>query len=187
MMGITSGRPFAKYSQCRQHKQGGIVLILALVLLVIISTVAVLAVRGAISGEQVSNNLRGNAVATQAAETGLRFCENNVIAGSAPVLLLPLANTTGVPDMWATRANWTVANTTTVTTAVANSTDAAGRTMATRPVCMVEEMRLRLSPDNSSAAAYLITARGFSQDYQINGTGLVTSGSEVWMQSVLRY
>jgi type IV pilus assembly protein PilX len=171
----------------RRKKQGGVVLILALILLVIISTVAILAVRGAISGEQVSNNLRVNAVATQAAETGLRYCENNVLAGLAPVLLLPLTNTTGIPSVWSSRANWTAANISTVTTAVANSADSAGRTMSTRPVCMAEEMRLPTSDQNSAGAAYLITSRGFSQDYQANSSGVATSGSEVWMQSILRY
>lgn len=173
-------------SKAGGQKQQGIVLILALILLVVISTAAVLAVRSSISGEQVSNNLRVNAVATQAAETGLRYCENLVLAGGAPVILLPLTGGVGPPTAWTNRANWTSANTSTVSTDVANSTNAAGRTMSTRPICMVEEMRLAPS-DMINGAAYLITARGFSQDYQTNASGLVTAGSEVWLQSILRY
>lgn len=168
-------------------RQGGIVLIMALILLVVISTVAVLAVKNAMSGEQVSNNLRINAVATQAAETGLRYCENLVLAGGAPVILFPISGGTAPPTFWATRTNWTAANTTTATVAVADSTDTAGRTSAVRPMCMVEEMRLATTELNPAGAAYLVTARGFSQDYQTNADGLVIAGSEVWMQSILRY
>ena len=175
-----------KVPVCSQKKHHGIVLILALILLVVISTAAVLAVRGVISGEKVSNNLRINAVATQAAETGLRYCENLLLAGGAPVILMPLTAGVPMPSTWKTRANWTGANVSVVSTDVANSSDSAGRTMTTRPLCMVEEMRLAPS-DMATGAAYLITSRGFSQDYQTNSTGLATAGSEVWMQSILRY
>ena len=171
---------------CRKKKQDGIVLILALILLVVISTAAVLAVRGAISGEKVSNNLRVSAVATQAAETGLRYCENLLLAGGAPVILMPLTAGVPMPTTWKTRANWTGGNISTVSADVANSSDSAGRTMTKRPLCMVEEMRLAPS-EMATGTAYLITSRGFSQDYQTNSNGLVTAGSEVWMQSILRY
>lgn len=160
---------------------------MALILLVVISITAVLAVKGAMSGEQVSNNLRVSAVATQSAETALRFCEDKVTKGGATVLLLPLSNTTGIPSMWSSRSNWTATNVITVDANVADSSDAAGRTTATRAICMIEEMRLPVLNTTGTAANYLITARGFSQDYQANSGGSILAGSEVWMQSTLRY
>ena len=171
----------------RRQSQSGVVLILALILLVVISGVAVLSVRGAMSGEQVSNNIRVNTVATQASETALRYCENAVLAGGAPVQLLPLGSTPGVPpSRWATRSNWTTATVIIVPTAVLDSADSAGRTTAKAPMCMVEEMRLT-NISVTQAANYLVTSRGFSQDYTTAANGSVLSGSEVWMQSYLRY
>ncbi|MES2412332.1 MAG: hypothetical protein V4614_00925 [Pseudomonadota bacterium] len=178
----------ARMGRSGLRRQGGIVLIMALILLVVISTTAVLAVKGAMSGEQVSNNIRVNMVATQSAETALRYCENLVIAGGAPVLLLPLSNATGIPSVWSTRSNWTATNIITVPTDVVDSSDSAGRTTAVVPLCMVEEMRLPVLTTSGYAANYLITSRGFSQDYRTASTnGAVLAGSEVWMQSVLRY
>lgn len=174
------GRGFSRY------RQNGIVLIMALILLVIISMTAVLAVKGAMSGEQVSNNLRVGAVAAQNAEVGLRYCENLVMAGSAPVLLLP-DDITMTPTRWATRSNWTTTNIITVPSGVADSSDSAGRTMATPAICMVEAMKVPILNTTGLSANYLITSRGFSQDYRTASNGSVLAGSEVWMQSVLRY
>lgn len=178
----------ARYSKKRQ-REGGIVLVLALVLLVIISMVAIMAVKGSISGEQVSNNIRINTVATQAAETALRYCENQVLNGNPDGLIvnpLPLGESEGMPTLWATRANWAaLANT--ATADVTNSADAAARALGTLPRCMIETYPLRTLQDGPKRDSYLITARGFSPDYAVDGGGQVTSGGEVWLQSILRY
>jgi type IV pilus assembly protein PilX len=176
----------------RQHrKQGGIVLILALILLVVISSVAIFSVRSAISGEQVSNSIRINVAATQAAEIGLRYCENSLLGGNFYFISLPLNEAADpnnpMPTKWRNRANWAT-EAMVVPMFFANSADAGGRTMNNRPMCMSEEMQVQ--PDGTTSpnpATYLITSRGFTQDYQTNGSGVVISGSEVWMQSVLRY
>jgi type IV pilus assembly protein PilX len=168
----------------------GIVLILALILLVIISMVAIMAVKGSISGEQVSNNVRSNAVATQAAETALRYCEQDVLS-AAPVLVvndIPLGATQDFPNLWATRANWinpALANTATV--AITISTDAAGRTLTTLPRCMIERYQILALPGENPREAYVITSLGFSPDYATNAGGQVISGGEAWLQSILRY
>lgn len=172
----------------RAKEERGIVLVLALILLVIISMVAIMSVKGSISGEQVSNNLRSNAVATQAAETALRFCENEVLSGVTTLVIndLPVAGTETIPNLWATRANWTAAMANTATAAITNSTDAAGRTLNTLPQCMIEKYPLVTLQGAPPRDSYLITARGFSPDYAVNG-GQVISGGEVWLQSILRY
>ena len=64
-----------------RSRQQGVVLALALILLTVVSLVAIYTLRGTITGEQVSKNLRSNAVATQAAETALRICEDAVRIG----------------------------------------------------------------------------------------------------------
>lgn len=59
----------------RQHRQNGVVLIIALILLVVISLLAVTSLRGAGSAESISGNVRTTELATQAAEIALRHCE----------------------------------------------------------------------------------------------------------------
>lgn len=168
--------------------QQGIVLITALILLVVITLVALLAVQGSISGEQVSRNLRTNAIAAQAAETALRLCEDDVLRVTSTYVInpVPLLGTATFPVLWQTSANWDnplMANT--VTAVFANSTDIAARTLPVLPRCMIEEYRLRTEGD-TARLSYVITARGFSADYRVNGTGQVVSGSSVWLQSILR-
>ncbi|MCK9514485.1 MAG: PilX N-terminal domain-containing pilus assembly protein [Ottowia sp.] len=93
-----------------QRQQRGIVLVLALVFVVVISLAGLYAMRGSIIGEQVSKNIRANTVATQAAETALRYCEDEVRRGAMPasqVVELPVTLAAGsLPGHWQTRANW---------------------------------------------------------------------------------
>lgn len=171
--------------------QRGIVLITALILLVVITLVALLAVQGSISGEQVSRNLRINAVANQAAETALRLCEDDILAVTSTFVInrLPNTGTPTIPSLWASTATWSdplMANT--VTTADANSSNAAARTLTddVLPQCVIEEYPILTAQGGIPRQSYLITARGFSADYRVNGTGQVVSGSVVWLQSILR-
>lgn len=171
--------------------QRGIVLITALILLVVITLVALLAVQGSISGEQVSRNLRVNAVANQAAETALRLCEDDILAVTTTLVInrLPETGTATIPSLWASTATWSnalMANT--VTTADFNSANAAARTVtsAVLPQCVIEEYPILTAQGGIPRQSYLITARGFSADYRVNGSGQVVSGSVVWLQSILR-
>jgi Tfp pilus assembly protein PilX len=60
--------------------QRGVVLIIALILLVVISLLAVTSVRNAGSTATVAGNVRTTELATQAAEIALRHCESSVLA-----------------------------------------------------------------------------------------------------------
>ncbi|MBC7436946.1 MAG: hypothetical protein H7332_12870 [Bdellovibrionales bacterium] len=165
------------------------VLALSLILLVIISMVAVMAVRGSLSSEQVSKNLRTNAVAQLAAETALRFCENQVMSGSSLYTIneMPLTSTATFPTLWQTRSNWadaTIAGT--LTSDVANSPDSTGVALPVLPKCIIERYPLVTATGGVPRESYLITAVGYSPDYR-TATGVVTSGGEVWVQSILRY
>ena len=170
-------------------QQKGIVLIVSLILLVVISLVAVVAIKGSVSSEQVSNNLRTNAVAMQAAETALRFCENQLLSGTPALIVneLALDGSEAVPSLWETKSNWTALLSNTATTAVTNSTNAAGRSLGTLPLCMIERYPLVTLQGGPTRESYLVTSRGFSPDYSVNGSGQVVSGNEVWLQSILRF
>lgn len=164
--------------------QQGFVLILALIMLVVLSAAAAWSAKAAISGEQIANNLRIVTTAQQSAEMALRYCENQMMAGNPAGLKV---NMDGAPNpvKWQTRSNWdTLANT--LPNSVTDSTDSAGIAMSLRPKCMVEELRLAQS-DMQNAQAYLITARGFSPDYTADANGKTSTGTEVWVQSSLRF
>ena len=178
----------------RASRQGGIVLIMALVLLVLISLVAAVTIRRATSGEQVSKSLKTHMVAFQAAETALRFCEEQILSnskvqsGTRPPLEpadYPLDG--GAPSQWKTRANWvlTAGKAVAIDTSIVNSTNAAAKQLAEEvlPRCMVERLRLR-SEEGSDIEAFLVTAVGYSPDYRTT-SGKPDSGGEVWLQSTI--
>ncbi|HZF85913.1 MAG TPA: PilX N-terminal domain-containing pilus assembly protein, partial [Burkholderiaceae bacterium] len=87
-------------------RQRGVVLVMALILLVIVSLVGAMAIRSAISGEQVSKSFRSNAMASQAAETALRYCEDQVLRSTGAVIVNPLPVSGGGAELWKTRSNW---------------------------------------------------------------------------------
>lgn len=182
-------RKFKSLNSLRTPRQQGIVLITALILLVLMTLAALLAVQGSISGEQVSRNLKTNAVAHQAAEAALRICENAVLSGTPTVVvnLVPLTGTATLPTLWVNTATWTnSATANTVTAVLANSTDAAARTLAVLPQCVIEEYPILTDQGGLPRASFMVTARGYSNDYRINAANEVISGSQVWLQSITR-
>ena len=175
-----------KSTQHLRHRssQQGFVLILALIMLVVLSGAAAWAAKAAISGEQIATNLRTVLTAQQSAEMALRYCENQMLAGN-PAGLIVNMDGAPAPIQWKTRSKWnTLANT--LPTSVTNSSNSAGIAMAKPPQCMVEELRLAQS-DMQKAQAYLITARGYSPDYSADANGKTKTGTEIWVQSSLRF
>lgn len=175
-------------------KQRGTVLTLTLILLVVVSVVAITTLKTSISGEQVSKNMRTNVVALQSAETALRLCEDAVrkgvsVVGTAAFSKLPVPDTLSAgdsPTQWKTRSNWATGSA--VSTLIpSNKALVSGMRPTPQPRCMVEQYRLpRLDPDSTLSDPYLVTAVGFSPDYQVDGNGNPIAGGEVWVQSVLR-
>ena len=188
----------------RKTEQNGIVLVLALIMLVVISLLTALAVRNATSSEAVNSNVRQTQLASQAAETALRYCEDAVInlvaAGTAtfnftspPSSASFTLDATYISDMVAgTPTSMVAANWDTTTAAYkilvipTASVNRAGITSTFNrpPECMVD----RLSPSASATYSknFTITARGFGPEVAAaNGTRDRPVGSEVWMQSSL--
>jgi hypothetical protein len=171
------------------RRQQGIVLVIALALLVVIGFSSAFIMRNALFGELVTNNLSSNQAANHAAETALRYCENELMnqpaATAPPVLPAPAA---GDPVLWQVAANWAVAGqVVTVPDAVLQGN--AGINYPTKPQCMIERISVFVAnpKDPRRQYGFQITARGYSPDYQApaaNGSG--GSGSEVVLQSTLR-
>lgn len=170
-------------------RQRGVVLVMSLILLVIVSLVGAMAIRSAISGEQVSKSFRSNAVASQAAETALRYCEDQVLRSTGAVIVNPLPVSGGGAELWKTRSNWaSSARAIRIPAEVVNSSQSAARKLGTAqlPRCMVEQYPLLSVAGALPRQSYLVTAVGYSADYSENAAGIRQSGSEVWLQSMLR-
>jgi Tfp pilus assembly protein PilX len=189
--------------------QRGVLLIVTMIMLLIISGVAALAIKGTSSTEAVANNTRTQALAMQAAEAALRYTEigvintnytNNAIpipAGKPTYLIAIAAAPTGVTGDWSAEAKWDGATSTStvvtratldgVATCPANSTytNAANRTGSfcsvykRSPECMTQYA-------DSTNKIVLVTCRGFGPEVVDSSTKELPSGAEVFLQSVIR-
>jgi type IV pilus assembly protein PilX len=168
----------------RRQAQRGVSLIITLIMLVIIGLTAAAAMRSAVSSEKVINNMRAEALAQQYAEVALRYCEQQMELASAgrPASLQDTAITTtaaGATPTWQLTTTWTGGATkmTTIPEAQIKSGDSSF-VPTSAPQCFVERQTLA---DGSNAV--VVTARGFSPDYQADGNGNTVAGSVVWLQS----
>lgn len=174
------------------HRQGGISLIIVLIMLVVIGLTSAAAIRNATSGERATNNMRMQNLAQQYADAALRYCEAQIAkddADATRVATLKEANIVetafGAAGQWNMGVTWTgvggaSASLTTVPEVQIKSADSSFRP-TTLPQCVVEKQVLE-----DGQRAYVITGRGFSPDYTANaGTGATTGGSVVWLQSTL--
>lgn len=170
--------------------QQGIVLVIALALLVVIGFSSTFIMRNALFGELVTSNLSSNRAANHAAESALRYCENQLMnaptaATAPPVLPVPES---GDPIQWQSAANWKMANqVVTVPDEVLQGAGAAS--YPTKPQCMIERISVYVAnrKDPRRQYGFQITARGYSPDYQApTASGSNGAGSEVVLQSTLR-
>jgi type IV pilus assembly protein PilX len=176
-------------------RQSGVVLIVALIMLVVISLLATLSIRNAVSSESTSGNVRTTQLATQAAEIALRYCEEYVaqynasLSTTATVTLSPVPDiqTYQDPPLWKTLSNWDAPATPPLAFSIPSSSVNQGGTATTFkrvPECMVERIPARASDGTiNTTSTFVITARGFGPEVPA-GTGRPT-GSEVWLQSTI--
>lgn len=160
----------------RARRQDGVVLVVALVMLAIISLASVAVMRNSLSGDKVSDNTRRHTQALQAAQAGLRYCENQVLDSKlTPEPVAP----TPTDEAWRTFSNWTSG---TIRQTVSEDF-MTGKDHPAPPVNMPQCMaQLRTV---GSALVVVVTARGFSDNY-IQTNGRTEAGSVVWLQSILQ-
>jgi type IV pilus assembly protein PilX len=174
---------------CR-GRQGGISLIIVLIMLVIIGLTSAAAIRNATSDERVTNNVRMQNLAQQYADAALRYCEAELSKADADrVTTLQEANLVQTAyqaaPAWDRSDTWIGAggasgSRTTVPELQIKSSGSSFRP-TTLPQCVAEKQVLE-----DAKLAYVVTARGFSPDYTADaGTGATTGGSVVWLQSTL--
>lgn len=178
-------------------RQQGVTLIIVLMMLVIIGITSAAAIRNATSGEKLTNNIRVQYLAQQYAEAALRYCEAELakpeavrVATLAEINILqgnhdPLAGAIKNGLLWQEAGTWTGAggassSKTILPEVQVKSSDSSFRP-SRLPECAVEKQRM-----HDANLAYVITARGFSPDYQSDAlSGETTGGSVVWLQSIV--
>lgn len=180
-------------------RQGGVVLIVALIMLVIISLLAVFSIRNAVSTEALSGNVRTTALASQAAEAALRYCEDGVAQGFAttptytvsPILpYAAVAPYTQPYPRWNNLSNWDGATSITNAMLIFVPLSNVGNTTFKRaPECMVEHLEVVNSSGTlSTTNTYVITARGFGPEVAaVDANRSRPIGSEAWMQSTISF
>lgn len=182
----------------RPTQQKGVVLIVALILMMVLSILASISIRGASSSEQIANQDRQKALAQQAAEAGLRRCENLVQA-------YRLDNTKNVPALGglipdpapgAATYNWEIdagqnfwdsvpgpiAPQIVAFAAAGDGVGGHGLYFQRPPECMSQYS----AAGNTNVV--VTTARGFGPEVQAAPNpkdGTLPIGTEVWLQSVI--
>lgn len=190
----------------RPHRgQGGVVLIMALIMLVVISMMAVMSVRNASSSEGVNANVRQTQLANQAAETALRYCEDAVLnmvsngTGIFNITSPPNSSTVafdatyvkdyvvGTPTSMVA-SNWDSTTATNKILVLPTSTvnrSGITSTFNRAPECMVERT-VPVTVTNTYSTNFIITARGFGPEVAAAAsTRSRPTGSEAWLQSSL--
>lgn len=164
------------------RQQSGVVLIVALVMLVIIGLASAAIMRNALSSDTISDNNRRQAHALQAAQAALRYCEGLVQAGPS-INSTPAAATPDDED-WLAFSNWlkpadTAGAPKTVPASFLSSTSTRV-TPSKTPQCMAQSRSV------GGQVVYVITARGFSENYEANTAGQTQAGAVVWLQSIIK-
>lgn len=177
----------------RVHPQRGIVLVVALIMMAVIAVSSAIAIKLSMSGGMIASSLRGNNLAMQAAEAGLRWCELQArlaVRGQPSQVVIQGATLPGL-ELWRTLGNFS--NNAIVTVAPQAVLATNGLINYPRmPECVVEQQSLRppvaaeepgLPSAKDQNEVLLITVRGFSPDYRRIGNN--STGGEVWLQSTL--
>lgn len=169
------------------QRQCGVVLIMSLIMLVIVSLLATMSMKGALSSESISGSVRLNQLAHQSAEAALRFCEDAVVKtlGGKPVSGFSIQ-----PQFTSLRGNsttlWDDATNAAVYALALNAVNNNGQPYKRPPECIAEQLAPAGSPKADKLIA--ITARGFGPEVPALPTGTTDrrpAGSEVFLQSTL--
>jgi type IV pilus assembly protein PilX len=143
--------------------QRGVVLPLALVMLVMVTLIAVVALRGVTSEERIAANLRSSSVAFEQSELALRYCEQIALTGGTPLNNARIDSTSTTGQAWRNPANWLSSFPQLQTPPTAQYQDPARP--VTPPACLIEAVRAPFDPTVTSTrvdnSAYTVTAHGF--------------------------
>jgi hypothetical protein len=144
-------------------RQLGVVLPLALVMLVMVTLIAVVALRGVTSEERISANLRSSSVAFEQSELALRYCENIALTGGPPLDAARIDSTSTTGQAWRNPNSWLPTFPQLQQPPAAQYLDPARP--VTAPACLIEAVRAPFDPTVTSTrvdnSAFTVTAHGF--------------------------
>lgn len=172
------------------RKQGGFVLAVSMIFLIVMTMLAVTAIRKATLDEKVAFNLRTQDLAFQAAEKALRFCESTLYLTAGDTKMCQ-AKTVGkmyeakpgnavdvmssFPMEWANMDNWKGVPGPNSATTISGVDMVPG--VAAQPQCMIERWEVPGRSENPSRFnPYVITARGVGS----------LDTSVIWLQAIIR-
>jgi type IV pilus assembly protein PilX len=175
------------------QNQRGVVLVIALILMLVISVLAVTSMRNVASTERVSGNVRTTELATQAADIALRHCEASVTKHMSGAVLVPFdmpvteIRPAGT-NAWQNLPNWdgsAPANPSfRLDLELLNLPSITPTTFNRTSECMVE---LLAGTVGSAPASFIITARGFGPEVRTAAGAGRPAGTVVWLQSTLDF
>jgi Tfp pilus assembly protein PilX len=171
--------------------QRGAVLALVLVLLVALSMMGILSLRGAIASERIAHATRTQALALQAAEIALRHCEAVLLQDRAMAAAArtapadePLTRAPPPSPRWSDVAAWdrqaVGAQAVPLALLQADGTHAVFRRA---PECLIENTSAPHSPGD----IHTVTARGFGPDVPATPLTGAPTGAEAWVQSQIAW
>ena len=156
------------------RSQAGVVLLVVLLLVAALALASAASWRLAQGTVKVSAGFRQQALALQAAEAALRRCEAQLLLPEAerlPALReAALPQSTAAAPVWAQAARWAPGQ------AMAWPGEGVG---AAAPVCVVERQALE------GGEVHVLTARGFSPEWQADANGQTRQGVAAWVQATL--
>lgn len=160
-----------------QGPQQGIVLVVVLVMLVVIGLVSAFTMKQAINSDVISQNVRSEALAQEAAQIALAYCEQRALIDAASIK--PHSD----PGHWNDLAHWALQGGSSAPVTLSQDDIAqknASFTPTVMPQCMAEASGV-------DSTVVLVTSRGFSPDYEADAsTGHPQRGAVVWLQSTIR-
>ncbi|MGL4668683.1 MAG: pilus assembly PilX family protein [Saezia sp.] len=155
-----------------QPKEQGVVLIIALVLMVIITLSGLLAVRMSSADSVISSSMRARSQSLIAAEQALSFCKSAVFSAaeyaSVKDKIIRSSNGTRWESELDNAAPTSARIPVTVTSSTANYAQPA--------LCVIEDVTAKIKDESNGKLgdnpfiAYQITVRGFSANYEKDGT-----------------
>ncbi len=193
-------------AQAPIRQQSGVILLVTLVMLLVISGVAALAVKGAGSTEIVANNARTQGLAMAAAEAALRYCETGAInthrtsksqslpAGKPTHTITIVASPATASDKtnWEEISSWQSSTVKSATVSL-ETLDKLGDPSATSSGSSTFAAMYKRAPDCiaqyafGSTSVVQVTARGFGPEVAKSDNNQdIPNGSEVFLQSTIR-
>lgn len=192
----------------RNKKQAGFVLAVSMIFLVVMTLLAISAIKKSSMDEKIAANLRAQVTSFQAAEKALRFCERalDLAAGSTTLCTLresslikpiennnpadPLNANANFPTQWRDEGNWKGSGSNPATKIPYDSKDKVeGLDAESQPQCMIEPWPINSNGATGSKGtnkfpAWVITARsGPKISAEENEKGSV---AVVWLQEIIR-